>query len=172
MPASGLLRYNNRLRVYRRPFLPFLAVAITVAIVFTAPSALSQERLYRPVDTKGVIGTEAYLRYFQEHYSYYDEDTRGVAAAFVYRDLPKWTLLGEAIFQRKFGFDESFIRLGAAYKFDNGTTIMETIGFPLGSNGTFPDFSTDTEVVHPVTKWAWMHLGYKFVCCVPIETHK
>ncbi|MDD1708773.1 MAG: YaiO family outer membrane beta-barrel protein [Methanoregulaceae archaeon] len=154
------------LRLFPKSLLFVLATAVT----FSATTTFSQELLYRPADIRAPSRYEAYLRYFYEHYSYYDDATNGVAAAIVYRDLAKWTLFAEPVYQRKFGFDEGFLSLGAAYKFDSQTSLMETIGFSMG-NGTFPDFMTDTEVVHPFTRWLALHLGYRLSIFEDVNVH-
>ena len=161
MRTASLPRNAHCRPGYRRLPLFLLAAALTATALLTAPRAVAQELLYKPADIRAESHQEICLRYFYEHYSYYDDDTHGVAATFVYRDLNRWTLFAEPIIQRKFGFDEGFISLGGAYKFDSQSTLMETIGVPLGNNGTFPDFLTDTEFVHPITPWLAMHLGYK-----------
>lgn len=171
MPTATLPKRRNRMTVLRRLHLSGLTCAITGTIALSGTTAFPQELLYKPVEIRAVSNHEAYLRYFYEHYSYFDDDTHGVAATYVYRDLNKWTLFAEPIFQRKFGFDEGFLSFGGAYKFDSQTTLMETIGFPLGNNGTFPDFLTDTEVVHPVKRWLAMHLGYKLSIFEDADVH-
>lgn len=113
---------------------------------------------------------ELQTKYFFEHYSFYDDPTHGVAVALIYRDLKKLTLFTEAVYQHKFGFDESLISIGGAYKLTDKTTIQEILGFST-ANGTFPEFYSDAEIVHALSKQIMLHLGYKLSIFEEVNVH-